>query len=101
MNHAKIVEVVLFRPAPDVGETDVLTTANLMQAKVRQMRGFIDRQLLKNGEGQWVDLVWWEDMAHAQAASDAIMQDAELAPYMGMFAEGEMTIMHLEPAALR
>lgn len=99
MQNAKIVEIVLFKPAPEVSEADVLKTTAMMQAKVVTMPGYIDRQLLKNSDGQWVDLVWWESLEQAQAAAEAIMGDEDLAPYMFVFDNGEMTMLHLTPMA--
>ncbi len=100
MQNAKVVEVVLFKPAPEVSEADVLKTTAMMQTKVMTMPGYIDRQLLKNSDGQWVDLVWWESMEQAQSAAEAIMGDEDLAPYMFVFDNAEMTMFHLAPVAL-
>lgn len=100
MNDAKIVEVVLFKPAPEVSEADVLKITSLMQTKIVNLPGYIDRQLLKNCEGQWIDLVWWENMELAQAASDVILQDADLAPHLSLFKDAEVTMLHLEPMPL-
>ena len=97
---ANIVEVVLFKTAPGISEAQVLQTASMMQSKVINMPGYIDRQLLKNAEGQWVDLVWWNSLEEAMAASDRIMQDEDLAPYMFIFENAEMAMYHLEPTAL-
>lgn len=100
MKNAKIVEVVLFKPTPEISEADVLKITSLMQSKVVNLPGYVDRQLLKNSEGQWVDLVWWENLELAQVASDMILQDAELAPHLSLFKNAEVTMLHLEPMPL-
>jgi hypothetical protein len=34
--------------------------------------GFVRRELLRGGNGQWVDLVWWENRAAADAVIGAV-----------------------------
>lgn len=102
MENAKnmAVEVVLFKPAEGVSEAQILETAKALQQAVVNMPGYIDRQLLKDAQGQWVDIVWWESMEQALKASDAIMQDERVMPHLGVFEHGDMIVRHLSPVAI-
>lgn len=100
MSDAQVVEVVLIKPADTVTREAMIETLSHLQKAVEKKEGYIKRQVLEEN-GQWIDLVWWESLAQAQQAAEEVQSDPSLAPHFAVFADAEMTMMHLHPVALK
>lgn len=97
--NAFVVEVVLIKPAAHITRQAMIDTLSAMQVAVEKKDGYIKRQVLEEN-GQWIDLVWWESLASAKQAAQEIESDPDLAPHFAIFADAEMTMMHLNPVML-
>lgn len=95
-----VLEIVHFRTKPGVGETDVLTASAETQEWLRQMPGYLHRELSLNDDGLWIDIVHWRSLAEAQAAAQAIMQQPCAANFMTMLDPEQLTMYHLEQKQL-
>lgn len=77
-----IVEWAPFRMRDGVDEATLLAAADRVQREFLAARpGFLRRELLRDAEGGWVDLVHWQDGASAQAAAEAAMATAVCLEY--------------------
>ena len=96
MGKQLVTEVVTFRLKPGVDEADFLRAADDVMPDLQSMSGYIDRELLKGEQGEWIDIVHWESMDHALAAAQAIMSAPNAGPFMAMIDETNTTMHHLE-----
>lgn len=94
--NSPIVELVLFRLNAGVADASFLEAADATAGALHKLGGFIRRELLKSADGQWVDLVYWNSMAEAQHAADAIMHLPACRPFLGMIDESSITMLHLD-----
>ena len=70
-----VVEWAPFRLAEGVPESRLLAASHrLQEAFLARQPGFVRRELLRGGNGDWADLVWWADR---KAADDAMKAAAE------------------------
>ncbi len=92
------VELVQFRLKPGVDEPAFLDAIAGTQAAIEQLPGFLRRELLKGDDGVWVDLVHWRSKAEALAAAEAFATMPEVAPFVAMLDEAQMTMLHLDQA---
>lgn len=67
------IEIVLFELAEGVAENDFLNAVAAMQDDLNQMSGYIDRELSRDENGRWVDVLHWGSLEEATAAAEAIM----------------------------
>lgn len=68
------VEWAAFQLKKDVTEQTLLKAADALQQKFLQAQpGFIRRELLKKGEGSYVDILWWTTKKDAKEASEKAM----------------------------
>ena len=82
-----VVELASFRMAPGVTETDVLNASDVIQHEfLRQQPGFLRRDLLRAGDGHWVDLVEWTDHDAFAAAMAAFPTSAACQAYFRLMA---------------
>lgn len=56
-----IIEVVLFKAAPNVTDAQIATAAQALAPALAGRDGFIRRELAHDG-AQWVDIVHWCDL---------------------------------------
>jgi heme-degrading monooxygenase HmoA len=98
MNDNPTVELVLFRLKPGVEEAAFLEAADAIQSAVVEMGGFIRRELLRNEEGQWADVLHWNSLEEAHHAAEAILSDSRCDPFLGMIDEPSITMLHLQTA---
>ena len=92
-----IAEVVLFNIKPNVDEADFIQAVEHMQPDVERMAGFIDRTLLKNADGQWMDLLHWETLEAAHTAAEIILNLESCHMFLSMIDEETINMMHLAP----
>lgn len=97
MSDKSIVEVVLFRLNPGVDETEFLAASAGVELFLRGTGGFIQRELLQNEEGQWVDVVHWRSQAEAYAAAEKIMSDPRGQKFGAFIDPSSITMLHLQP----
>jgi hypothetical protein len=77
-----VIEWAPFRLADGVTEHELLVASETLQRDfVERQPGFIRRELLRGPDGDWVDLVHWEDEAAAQAVFSAAMESPVCAEY--------------------
>jgi hypothetical protein len=100
MSEANTVEVVLFKIKDGVTRAEFVKAARLTQDKIAQMKGFVRRQLLDSGDGQWVDLVWWTSKAEAFAAAEQFNADPDLAAFGSILDLHSINMLHLTPVDL-
>jgi len=68
-----VVEWAPFRLAPGVDEVALLEASEALQRDfLAQQPGFLRRELLRGPDGQWADLVYWEDEAAATQVIKAV-----------------------------
>ncbi len=77
-----IVETARITLAPGRSEADLLAASAAFQSAFLDGRpGFLRRELLKAGEGAYLDLVHWQ----SQAAADAVMAEAMTSEACGAY----------------
>jgi hypothetical protein len=68
-----VIEWAPFRLADGVTDAALLEASETLQRDFLQHQaGFVRRELLRGADGQWVDLVYWEDQTAADAVLDAV-----------------------------
>ena len=85
-----VVEWAPFRLAEGVSEEALLKASETLQeAFLANQRGFVRRELLRGTDGQWADLVHWEDEAAANAVFAAAGESAICHEYFRLMAMPE------------
>ena len=95
----RAVELVVYKLNAGVSREQFLATNGAVSTWISKQPGFISRDLVYETEGdRWVDVVWWETMEQAHAASEASLASESCQP---MFAQIEMDsalMLHGVPA---
>jgi quinol monooxygenase YgiN len=95
-NIAPAVEIVQFRLSQGRDERAFLAASDAMMADLRKQPGFISRELLKLGGGEWMDIVHWESIEDAEAAEEAVMTIPSCLAFFGMIDQASIRMMHVE-----
>ncbi|MGH2593537.1 MAG: antibiotic biosynthesis monooxygenase family protein [Anaerolineae bacterium] len=95
MNESPIIELVLMKPKAAVDEAALLRASDDLMPFLREVGGFIRRELLKTEDNQWVDLVYWNSLAEAQHAANTIMSKPAGQRLATLLDETSITLLHL------
>jgi len=92
-----ILEVASFRLSDGADEQAFLREHRRVHENwVVQQPGFVSRRTTKSPDGDWKDVVTWESMEAAQAASEKLMGAAEAGPWMRMMDPASVAMYHGE-----
>ncbi len=96
MKNAKIVERVSFKPANGVSGEETKSAMEAMNQFVNAQPGFISRTTSVSADGEFLDLVYWEDLHSAQQASEKAMKDESLLQHFQVIDQETMFFKHYE-----
>ena len=84
MHKATIIEMAPFEIAAGVTETQLLEASKQTETGfLANCAGYIARTLVKTGENAYMDIVYWQTMEAAQAASEKIFESSACQAYLG------------------
>lgn len=75
----KVVEVVLFEVNPGYSNEDAKKALSSLNDVVKLYYGFLERTTASNGEGKYIDILYWSDMKSAKAAASDIVKNEKAA----------------------
>ena len=85
-----VVEWAPFRLAPGAEEGALLEASEALQRDfLRHQPGFVRRELLRDADGQWVDLIVWTDHRSAMAAMTAAASSTACHAYFHLMEGGD------------
>lgn len=91
-----VFEVVLFKLRESVNEADFLKFNDTLNDWLATTPGYISRDLTRDDNGQWVDIVRWESMEQAISAAETMPMMDEMGGYLD---SESINMMHLRHAA--
>jgi hypothetical protein len=97
MSNKPTIEIVLFRLKPGVNEAAFLEANRAVQADLQKASGYLRREMTKNEDGQWLDLVYWNSLAEAKQAAEAFPTWPSTQRLAGMIDESSINMLHVHP----
>ena len=92
-----VIEMTQFRLVNDVADQEFLRESEQVQhVFLEKQPGYIDRELLKDEAGQWVDLLHWETAAQAQSAAQSMLAEPACQGFIAMIDLQSITMLHFE-----
>lgn len=96
MNENITVEIVQFTSKEGIDEKAFLQASDAMMMDLKKQDGFIDRELLKSEDNQWVDVVHWKSLANAELAAKNVMNSPTCLEFFQMMDQDSVKMMHFE-----
>ena len=98
----RVLELVVYKLHKEVSRGQFLGTNDAVSSWIRQQPGFISRELVYDAEGdRWVDVIWWETLEQAQAASERSMTSQSCSPMFALIDLESALMLHGTPAITR
>lgn len=95
----KVLELVVYKLKEGVSDEQFLGTNGAVSSWISKQPGFISRELVYDGEGdRWVDVIWWETMEQAHAASELSMASESCQPMFALIDMESALMLHGVPA---
>ena len=99
MEAGKVLELVVYKLNEGVSREHFLGTNGAVSTWISRQPGFISRELVYDRDGdRWVDVVWWETMEQAHAASQAAMTSESCQPMFALIDMESALMLHGVPA---
>lgn len=96
MNRSPTIEIVQFKLKPGTDEAAFLAASDAILQNLRAASGFIRRELLKNDDGQWIDLVHWNSLEEAHHAAEVMPTWPSAGAFISMLDEQSITMLHMQ-----
>ena len=98
----KVLELVVYQLHKGVSREQFLGTNDAVSSWIRQQPGFLSRELVYEAEGdRWVDVIWWETLEQAQAASERSMTSESCSPMFALINLDSALLLQGTPAINR
>jgi hypothetical protein len=98
----KVLELVVYQLHEGVSGEQFLGTNDAVSSWISQQPGFISRELVHDAEGdRWVDVIWWETLEQAQAASERSLTSESCSPMFALIDMSSALMLHGTPAISR
>lgn len=90
------IEIVVFRAKPGVLPQALTEAALSAQACIETIDGYVGRNFGSNSEEQYVDIVYWKSLQHAQAAAQTVMTLAPCQHFFSLIDASSIQMLHFE-----
>jgi|SRR5882724_8445965 len=91
---SEAIEVVIFKAKSGTPDSQLRAAATVVTAILKEMAGFISRELGVSEDGQYIDVVHWKDLASAKAAAEKATSIPECGEFFGLIDQSQMQFMH-------
>jgi hypothetical protein len=97
VNKSLVVELAQFKLGAGVDEQSFLKAAEAVQENfLKKQSGYINRELLKGEDNQWVDIVHWSSLEAAQQAAEMMLKDPSAIGFVQAIDPASVKMMHLK-----
>jgi hypothetical protein len=97
--NTKVLELVVYKLRQGVLREQFLGTNDAVSSWIREQPGFISRELVHDDDGdRWVDVIWWETLEQAAAASQRSMTSESCSPMFALIDMESALMLHATPA---
>ncbi len=96
LQEPNVVEVVLFEANPGYSPQDVEEALSSLNDVVKLYYGFVKRTTAYNGDGKYVDIVYWTDMKSAKDAAADVMQNQKAAKAFEVIEPESVQMYHFD-----
>jgi len=90
------IELVSFKLKPNVDETQLADLQPAVNEFIKQQPGFHYRSLIKDTDGQFLDIVYWESEEKAKAAGKNFMEQSWAQQMMSLIDENSINMRHIQ-----
>lgn len=90
------IELVSFKLKSDADETQLADLQPAMNEFIKQQPGFHYRSLVKDTDGQYLDIVYWDSEEKAKAAGSKFMEQTWAQQMMSLVDESSIKMRHVK-----
>lgn len=87
---AETTEVVHFKSKAGVSSDQLIGSAKRMEKTMYSWSGFISRELIELGNGEWIDIVHWENQDAAKKAAEIEATSEVCLPFFALIEESKI-----------
>ncbi len=91
-----VIEVVVFETYLGYSKKEVEATLTSLNDIVKLQPGFIKRTTANNGDGKYVDVVYWTDIESAKKAATNVMKNPDAVAVFNVIKPESIEIYHLD-----
>lgn len=97
-DHGNVLEVVVYTLNDGVSHDDFVRAYDELSAWISQKPGFVSREVMRGtADGKWIELVYWDDLASAEAVAADSVSAPECAPFFAVVDMASALLLYGEP----
>jgi hypothetical protein len=89
-----VLELVSFHLIPGTPPATFVAMAQATEPVLRRQPGYVSHRLVHTADGQWIDIVEWQSLAHATEAAKIVLADPAIAPFVAAIDMATVTMSH-------
>ncbi len=93
---ATVVEIVLMKVKTGITDNEFLLATKSIDKVASNFSGFISRELAKDKNGNWIDIVHWTNLKSAQKAEEEEMKSSTCNVFFGMIDQKSMKLYQFD-----
>lgn len=93
---SKAVVMLMFRVKGGISLDNFLMEVMRIESVMKERPGFLSHELLRDPQGMWVDILHWESIEAAQAASRELMSASFIKSLAGYVDLGSVRFYNLQ-----
>ena len=90
------IEIVRFKTKPGISQQKAKEKLLMLDDCIRTFEGFIERKLSINEKGEWVDIVYWENLTSARKAAEEVMKIPKALEAFSIIDESSIQMDHFD-----
>lgn len=91
-----VVKVIEYRLSNGIGEKTFLKASAALMPEIRELKGFLKRELQKGQNGRWRDIVYWKTRKDADRSEHDIPNLPACMTCIGMMDHRTLSVAHFE-----
>ena len=91
---SNVIEIVHFKLVEGANSDNFAKSAEIISEWAKSQKGFQYRSLNVNDAGEWTDIVYWDSLENAQAASQNFMESNGNSEFMAMIDASTLKMGH-------
>ncbi len=91
-----VIEVVLFETQHGFSKEEVKIALASLNDIMKLYYGFIERTTASNGEGKYIDIVYWTDMKSAKDAAADVLKNQKAAAVFNIIKPESIQMYHFD-----
>ncbi len=92
-----VFEIVTWKSKPDISDGQMIEAVNAMVGDLKDLKGFLNQTLYKDGDGTWSSIYYWETEKNAHDSNEGMANKESFKNLMAIVEPASISIKVMSP----